>query len=138
MNLLSRFSLSEASQLLPEETARLGRIPILNAEQWAELMQKSVNAGEAKTTLVHYNGEKIGCIVWRIENNVTRELVIMSAACDRVEIPVTAFLAQAVDQIAAAQKCESARIHTCRPALVKHAHKHGWQTTEIVVSKSYV
>jgi hypothetical protein len=50
---------------------------------------------------------------------------------------MTDFLAQAVDALAASEKCQSARYHTTRPALVLHGHRHGWQTSEIVLRKSY-
>jgi hypothetical protein len=135
--LLQKFSLVEVSRLQPDDRGRLADISIPRAGDWADYFAKEVQHGGARLSHVQHAGRTIGTVLWRIESDVERELVVMSVASSDPKTSITAFLARAVDAIAAAEKCESARFHTIRPGLVKFAHGHGWHTSEIVLRKSY-
>ncbi len=136
-DLLQNFSLVEVSRLQPDDRSRLADISIPRAADWANYFAWEVEHGGARLSHVQFEGRTIGTVLWRIEADVERELVVMTVASSDPKISITAFLAKAVDAIAAAEKCESARFHTIRPGLVKFAHEHGWHTSEIVLRKSY-
>lgn len=135
---LDSFSLVESPRIRPDDKNRLADISIPKSAEWAAFLEKEVEQGHARISQVQHAGRVIGSVVWRIETDVERELVVMSAASSDPQISITAFLARAVDALAAAEKCASARFHTIRQGLVKFAHLHGWHTSEIVLRKTYV
>lgn len=136
MKLLDQFSIREAETLSMEDRDRLESIRIPHSAGWADFLAHQVETAEAKLSQVMFAGRPVGTILWRIESDVERELVVMSVASEPGYL-VRHFLAQAIDSIAAANKCESARFNTIRPGLVKFAQLHGWHTSEIVMRKSY-
>lgn len=135
--LLDTFSIVEAARLTPGDKNRLADISIPRAEGWANYFEKEVEHGRARLSHVMHSGREVGTVLWRIETDVERELVIMSVASSDPRLSITAFLAQAVDGIATAEKCASARFHTIRPGLVTFSHGQGWHTSEIVLRKAY-
>ena len=135
--LLNSFSLAESAEMQHDDKGRLADIAIARSEGWAEYFANEVKHGRARLSHVLHDGRAIGTVLWRIETDVERELVIMSVASSDPRLSISAFLAQAVDALAAVEKCDTARFHTIRPGLVKFAHGKGWHTSEIVLRKSY-
>lgn len=133
---LEKFALVQAERITQADVDRLACIRIPNAEVWAKHLAAEVGAGATRLSHIQHNGATIGTLTWRIESDVERELVVMSAAA-APGYSVTSFLAQAIEGLALAQKCDSARFHTIRPGLVKFAQERGWHTAEIVMRKNF-
>jgi len=134
---LDSFALKEAETLDPDHEARLRKLPLDFPDLWMDWFRERLARREIHLSTVSYQGRPIGTVFWRIENDAGRELVVMAVASSDPKIPMTEFLYQAADALAAAEKCRSARYHTTRPALVLNGHRHGWQTSEIVLRKYY-
>lgn len=134
---LDSFALREASTLDPEHDARLRKLPLDYPDLWLDWFKRGLAGGTIHLSAVSCQGRDIGSLLWRIESEAERELVIMAAASSDPKISMTEFLSQAVDALAVELHCRSARFHTTRPALVALGHTHGWETSEIVLRKYY-
>lgn len=136
MKLLDGYSLTAAESIEQTDIDRLARIRIPKSREWAEHHADDVRAGLTYLSRIAHDGRTIGSMLWRIEPDVERELVVMSVAAEP-GYSITAFLASAVESLVIANRCESARFHTIRPALVRFVQSRGWHTAEIVMRKEY-
>lgn len=132
-----KFAFRTAETIRQDDVDRLARIRIPNADAWAKHLADEVASGGARLSHVLHDGKVIGSVLWRVEHDVERELVVMSVAAES-GFSLVSFLAQAVDALAVAEKCDTARFHTIRPALVQFVQTRGWHASEIVMRKNYV
>ncbi|MDD2764176.1 MAG: hypothetical protein PHE83_09415 [Opitutaceae bacterium] len=134
---LNSFSLREAESIDPDHETRIRKLPLDFPDLWMEWFREKLAHREIHLSTVSFEGRAVGTLIWRIEQDAGRELVLMAASSSDPKIDMKQFLSQAVDALAAAQQCRSARFHTTRPGLVLHGHQQGWQTSEIVLRKYY-
>ena len=134
---LNSFALREADTIDADHEARIKKLPLDFPDLWLDWFRERLARHEIHLSTVLHQGRPIGTLIWRVENDAGRELVLMAAASSDPHVAIHEFLAEAVDGLAAAEKCRSARYHTTRPALVLYGHKHDWQTSEIVLRKYY-
>ena len=88
--LLNSFSLAESAEMQPDDKGRLADIAIARSEGWAEYFANEVKHGRARLSHVLHDGRAIGTVLWRIETDVERELVIMSVASSDPRLSISA------------------------------------------------
>lgn len=111
-------------------------IPFDNPSDWRDYLSRGVRAGNFTACEMTMDGKRSGILVYKIEEEAGRELVIVATYGTIPEISHLESLDKAAQVLAKHYQCSSIRFHTLRPGLVKRALTLGFRIAEVVLRKN--
>lgn len=110
-------------------------IPFDSTVDHADELGRQIAAGVSTAHNIVHEGKRVGITITRVEEGKTRELVLVAVYCGAA-VPLSREIAEAVEAMARAEKCDSIRFHTVRPAAARFAaDEYGFRCAEIVMRK---
>jgi len=133
--LLNKIAFLACSDLSAAEIA-LRRIPNDDpAGAFIPAVLDQVRAGTANLCAIHLEGRRVGLTVYAVELfGAHREFVSIATTAEGGQ-PLRFELENLLCALALQNSCQSIRMHTVRPGLVKNALALGWHTAEITLRK---
>jgi hypothetical protein len=96
----------------------------------------AVGRGDYSARQIHYDGHRVGLVIFTVDEGRMREFVIQAMYCD-CEQPLCGPVGRQLEALARALGCASLRTHTVRHALARAlAYLDGWRLTEVIMRKS--
>lgn len=111
------------------------RLPFDSPSDHEDCLRRQVEAGTADAWRIMHEGQRVGLVVTRIDEDAAREFVIMAIFCD-APVPLSRDIQATCYDLAQKAGCISMRFHTVRPAAARlAAEEYGYRLSEVIMRK---
>jgi hypothetical protein len=118
--------------VIPDPSEIAENIPNDKWQESAHEIIKRIQRGEYQVFEVHENGVRVGFTIYTTENG---EFLSVASVAKNEANSMAAEWIPIIEQLAKEHNCQSARMHTIRPGLVKSLLSEGWHVSEVVMRK---
>jgi hypothetical protein len=95
-----------------------------------------VESGRAKIVQLLSAGERIGFVVYEIDENFEHpEMILVAAYSSEGRVDVTEMCLPELAELAAREGCATIRFHTMRPGLIAKAQRAGYRVSEVIMRR---